>query len=216
MGEFLIQDGQTVLMQGDSITDAGRRGDAAPYGRGYVSIFREMLTAFHPERKVTIINKGIGGDRTTGLKERWEDDVIRHQPDWLTLLIGINDLHSYLRAPDDAAAVTPEVYAATYDWLLEQTTQRTSARIVLLDPFYISINSQETFRRRVLDLIPTYIDIVHQMAAKYDTLLVKTHDIFAEHLQHREAECFCPEPVHPNQAGHIVIAGELIKTFGGI
>lgn len=216
MGDFLIQDGQTVLMQGDSITDAGRRGDAAPYGRGYVNIFRDMLTAFHPERTVSIINKGIGGDRTAGLKERWDDDVIRHQPDWLTLLIGINDLHGYLRAPDDPVSVSPEVYAQTYDWLLEQTTRRTSARIVLLDPFYISINSQETHRRRVLDLIPAYIDTVHQMAEKYGTLLIKTHEVFAKHLEYRDAECFCPEPVHPNQAGHIVIAGELIKVFGGI
>ena len=60
MGDFLLQDGQTFLFQGDSITDCGRRADHAPYGIGYASLVREMVTAQHPERQINFVNKGIG------------------------------------------------------------------------------------------------------------------------------------------------------------
>ncbi len=214
MSALAIQDGQAVLMIGDSITDAGRRADAAPYGRGYVAIFREMLTALYPERDITVINKGIGGNTTTDLRERWEDDCIRHQPDWLTILIGINDLHRTLRETPEA--VPPDVFRANYDWILQRATDETDAQIVLLDPFYMSVASEDTFRSRVLELIEQYIEIVHDMAEKYDAQLVRMHDVFREHLKYRESEEFCAEPVHPARGGHIVIAVEMLKTLGGI
>ena len=105
MGDFPVLDGQLFLFQGDSITDCGRRAASAPFGGGYPSIFIERMTAAFPERKVRYINKGISGDRVTGLRDRWEDDVIRHQPDWVSILIGINDLHGFLRDPANGVSV---------------------------------------------------------------------------------------------------------------
>jgi len=216
VNDFLIKDGQKVVMQGDSITDAGRRAEAAPYGQGYAAIFREMVTALYPERSITFLNKGIGGNKTTDLKERWDDDVIRHQPDWLTLMIGINDLHTYLRAPDDPEAVPLERYREIYDWLMARTRAQTQADIVLIDPFYISISSRDNFRRRVLEIIPDYIAVVHEMAEKYDAMLVEMNDIFANCLKYVESETFCLEPVHPARGGHIAIALALLRTLQGI
>jgi len=43
MADLVVQDGQTFLTIGDSITDAGRRAAAAPYGTGYVSIFIDLV-----------------------------------------------------------------------------------------------------------------------------------------------------------------------------
>ena len=51
------------------------------------------------------------------------------------------------------------------------------------------------------------------MAAKYDARLVSLHDIYQKHLQHRDADTFCPEPVHPNHTGHIVIAEALMQAM---
>lgn len=214
MSQFAVEDGQRLLMIGDSITDAGRRADAAPYGRGYVAIFHEMLTALHPERDITVINRGIGGNTTIDLKERWDDDCIRHQPDWLTILIGINDLHRMLRNAQER--ITPDVYRENYDWLMWRATEDTDAEIVLMDPFYISVSTCDSFRCEVLELIPEYIDVVHDMAEKYNARLIRLHEIFQGHLQYRESEEFCPEPVHPARGGHVVIATEIMKELGGI
>jgi len=72
MGELCIEDGQTILFIGDSITDCGRFDPATPLGTGYVRFFSELVMAYYPERKIKYINTGIGGNRITNLKERWE------------------------------------------------------------------------------------------------------------------------------------------------
>jgi lysophospholipase L1-like esterase len=214
MGEFPVQDGQLWLFQGDSITDCGRRG-GPPLGGGYAWLFSELVTAMWPERDIRYINKGIGGDNTVGLRNRWEDDVVRHQPNWLSLLIGINDLHTWLGDP--ANGISPALYKEKYDSILASTKEQTPAKLLLIDPFYISIDTCESsFRKRVLDTLPEYIAVVDEMAAKYDALHVKLHDIYAAHLKFREADYFCPEPVHPNHAGHLVIAGAMVKALMGV
>ncbi|MFC1461708.1 GDSL-type esterase/lipase family protein, partial [Verrucomicrobiota bacterium] len=91
-----LKKGEKILFIGNSITDCGRRDVAAPLGSGYVKFVSDMLIMREPEKRVTIINKGIGGDVVPGLLARWKDDVLRHRPDWLSIKIGINDLHRFL------------------------------------------------------------------------------------------------------------------------
>ena len=114
--------------------------------------------------------------------------------------------------------VSPEQFRRDYDWILEQTTRETAARIVLMEPFYVSLDrTGQTFRSKVLDIIPEYIATVHDMSRKYETRLVTLHEVFQHHLMFRGSETFCPEPVHPNRVGHLVIATELLRTLcGGI
>ena len=212
MGDFAIQDGQTILFIGDSITDCGRRGEEAPLGNGYVRIATEMATARYPERTIRYINKGIGGNRITDLHERWQDDVIVHKPDWLSIKIGINDLHSFLGGME--GGISPERFERTYDAILTEAKQAVGCPVLLITPFYISRDrTGQTIRSRVLELLPQYLDIVYRMCERYDTRLVRTHDIFQRHLQYRDADTFCPEPVHPYHAGHLVIAEAVIEAL---
>ena len=212
MSTFWIEGGQTMLFIGDSITDCGRRGAEMPLGSGYVRLFTELATARFPDRNIAYINKGIGGNRITDLKERWRDDVLFHKPDRLSIKIGINDLHSHLRNPQDG--VSPEHFASVYDEVLVCTRDELNCPLLLITPFYISTDcSGSTFRSQVLSLLPRYIETVEAMAAKYDARLVNLHDIYQEHLQYRDADTFCPEPVHPNHAGHILIAEALMQAL---
>ena len=210
--EFWIEDGETMLFIGDSITDCGRRVEAAPLGDGYVRLFAELTTAAHPGRKIRYVNKGIGGNRVTDLRDRWTDDVLYHKPDKLSVKIGINDLHSVLR--EDPDAVPPERFEEVYDGVLERTSQSLDCPMVLISPFYISVETTaDSFRRQVLDLIPAYIDVVERLSARFGTRLVRLHDVFREQLKYRDSDTFCPEPVHPNGAGHLVIANALFDTL---
>jgi len=84
----------------------------------------------------------------------------------------------------------------------------------LIDPFYVSTDhAGPSWGSTVLDLIPRYIETVHDLAAKYDARLVETHAMFQRHLEHRSAETFAPEPVHPNRTGHLLIAHELLRVM---
>lgn len=203
-----LKKGETILFIGDSITDCGRRGGAGPLGDGYVRWFDILLTLREPEKRVTFINKGIGGDNVRGLQNRWTDDVLRHRPDWLSIKIGINDLHNYLGNPNDPNALNPKAYEKAYNEILSRTRKALPrCRILLITPFYISTEkSPNTWRRKVLDTLPAYLRIVRRMQRKYNTRIVETHSVFQRLLKHRDADTFCPEPVHPNPVGHLVIA----------
>jgi lysophospholipase L1-like esterase len=201
-----IRNGETVLFIGDSITDCGRRAESRPLGNGYVKLFADMATIREPDKAFRIINKGISGDRVTGLRDRWTDDVLRERPDWLSVKIGINDCHTVLRGAPDA--VTPELYREAYDDVLARTrAELPKCNMLLIEPFYMSIETSEnSFRRAVLDLLPRYIEIVCEMSQKYGTRLVRTHEMFATLLLHHPADEFGAEPVHPNLTGHLAIA----------
>ena len=212
MGDLWIEENETLLFIGDSITDCGRRGAEAPLGSGYVSMFTELVTARFPERMIRYINKGIGGNKVTDMKLRWNDDMLYHRPDRLSIKIGINDLHSHLRGAPEG--VGPELFEQTYDELLDWTRSELDCPVVLLTPFYISTDrSGQTFRTQVLELIPRYIDTVEKMSQKYGTKLVRLHDVFQQQLKYRDADTFCPEPVHPNHTGHMVIAQALLDAL---
>ncbi|MGC9318667.1 MAG: SGNH/GDSL hydrolase family protein [Armatimonadota bacterium] len=212
MADLPVQDGQTYIFQGDSITDAGRRAAAAPHGTGYAKLTIDLVTAKYPEREIRWLNKGIGGNRVTQLAERWTDDVIRHQPDWVSILIGINDLHSVIRQAEPM--VPAELYREKYDEILTRTAEETDARVLLLDPFYISADSAEgSFRALVMERIPQYIEVVQQMAKEHGCRHIATHELFQQHLKYRESEFFCPEPVHPGPSGHMVIANAIVEAL---
>lgn len=212
MADFLVQDGQTYLFQGDSITDAGRRAAAAPFGTGYAKLLIDLATANCPDRQITWINKGIGGNRVTDLFDRWTDDAIRFQPDWVSVLVGINDLHSLLRRVE--GSVNPELFREKYDGILARLEAETDAQVLLIDPFYISAETNgDGFRAVVLETIPDYIAVAQELAKAHGCRHIPMHDIFAEHLKHRAPDFYCPEPVHPGPSGHMVIANAMMKAL---
>ena len=84
-----------LVMVGDSITDCGRLPRAVgedSLGSGYVRLVYGLLTATYPQLNIQVFNSGIGGDTVRDLKRRWQRDVLDLEPDWLSIMIGINDV----------------------------------------------------------------------------------------------------------------------------
>ena len=214
MSDLCFQAGEKVLFIGDSITDCGRREEAAPLGEGYVSLLRDLVIWRWPERGLEWVNRGIGGNRVTDLEGRWEEDVIREQPDWLAVKIGINDLHSHLRG--DPGAVGPELFRQVYDRILARAQAGTKAKLVLVTCFYISTDhSGQTLESEVLGILPEYLRTTEELAGKYGARLVRLQPMFERLLKYYPAQTFCPEPVHPNRTGHLMIAQEVLRVLGG-
>ena len=211
---FVLKNRQTVVFIGDSITDCGRRDTHVPLGDGYVRMISDMITARYPQMKLQIINSGIGGDTIRDLANRWSDDVVRYKPDWVSIKVGINDSHTWLNNVE-GRSVSPTEYAELYRDILERTSKQTRAKLILMDPFYISTDrAVGSFRREVLKHLPSYIRIVQAMARKYKARRVKTHQSFANLLKYHPPDRFCPEPVHPYGSGHLVMALEWLKAMG--
>lgn len=209
---FLIQNGQAVVFIGDSITDVGRRDVAFPFGTGYVKLAIDLITAKYPERAIRFFNQGIGGDTAPGLRNRWADDVLIHNPDWVSVLVGINDLHGYF-CPAPQVEILVDKYREAYLQFLTRTKKNTNAKIILMDPFYISRETDSNSQRNtVLRLLPEFIAVVNEMAEKFDALHIPMHEIYQKQLQYRTPDTFCPEPVHPNPTGHTVMANAWLEA----
>lgn len=207
-----LQDGETILFIGDSITDCGRMNPGTPYGTGYVNLFRDLLIVREPEKSVTVINTGIGGHTVLDLRQRWVDDALSHQPDWLSVKIGINDCHQHLSDPGNPALMGPQRYTEIFGELLALTKQELpDVKLLLIDPFFgsLDLNGQlpESGRARVHATLPGYIATVDRLGEQYDARRVKTHDLFHAQFKHQDPVLYFPnEPVHPNPAGHLLIA----------
>ena len=211
---LLIKRGQTVLFTGDSITDAGRRADARPLGQGYVRMTVDLLAAREPELGAKVINTGVGGDTVRDLQSRWQRDVIEHQPDWLTVLIGVNDAWCWL-VKREGKAVDAGQYESIYDELLQSVKKHTAAKLVLMDPFMASSDGTlPADRARMLEALPAYRAAVGRLARKHRAIHVTLQKYFDEQLAHRAADTLAPDAVHPTPAGQAVIAHAWLRAVG--
>lgn len=208
MGEFKVQDGEKVVFIGDSITDAGRRGEFAPYGRGYVSKIIELVTARYPARRITYVNAGIGGETVRELWPRWQEDVISHRPDWVSVMVGINDVHRFLRGEPESKIDVAE-YEATYRKMLTATREETSARLILMESFYLSRDPEHPSMKT----LARYLEVVHRLADEFEALLVPTHQDFQRALAVRPPEEWSEDNVHPFPVGHMLIALSWLRVM---
>lgn len=196
-------------MIGDSITDCGRRGDFAPYGNGYVSLVHAFITARHPELGLTFENRGIGGDTVRHLAARWEDDAIALKPDWLSVKIGINDVWRAFRGKPDEA-VPPEEFEATLRGLLQRAVDENGCRLIILEPYVIEKDqaNEQLVRTRELG------QIARTLAGEFGAINVRTQEAFDAVLQHSRPEDWAADKIHPNLAGHAVIAQAFLREIG--
>jgi hypothetical protein len=128
MGDFLLKSGEKIVLIGDSITDCGRRAEFSPLGNGYVHIAANLASAKYPEREIMWVNKGISGDTVQGLVERWTEDVIKEDPDWVSIYIGINNV---VRAP------SLKDFEKSYREIVSRTLNETDAKIIMFEIFYV-------------------------------------------------------------------------------
>jgi lysophospholipase L1-like esterase len=94
---MLLAQHSKLVMIGDSVTDCGRarpvgEGLFGAIGTGYVGYIDALLSARYPELGVRVVNVGSSGNTILDLQARWQSDVLDLKPDWLSIMIGINDV----------------------------------------------------------------------------------------------------------------------------
>ena len=207
----LIEQRATVLFQGDSITDAGRdRENSSDMGRGYAMIASAWFSALNPEKQVTFLNRGIGGDRVKDLKARWQEDCLALEPTWVSIMIGINDTGFRYTGGDP----TPlEQYEADYREILTRVRDELSARIVLCEPFLVPAMEERLVWREDLD---PKVEVVRRLAGEFDALLVPFEQAFEDACARREPQFWAADCVHPCSAGHALMAQTWLKEVGAL
>lgn len=197
-----------IILIGDSITDAGRIADPENVGSGYFRTIRDYFTIIAPELELEFINKGIGGDRVIDLEKRWQNDVIDLRPDWVSISIGINDVWRQLDQLE-AEQIYPDYFREVYTNIIERTLEETNAKLILMEPTIIeeSIDSPGNI------LLVEYIEIVRELAEKYDAILVPTNQNFTKILEQKIKLPLTTDGVHMTSIGDLLIAKTWIDTI---
>ncbi|MFD3261265.1 SGNH/GDSL hydrolase family protein [Paenibacillus lentus] len=205
---FLKQD-DVILFQGDSITDAGRDySDYSSLGHGYPLLIAGRLGHRYPEKNLTVLNRGISGNRAVDLQERWNEDCLALKPTVVSIYIGINDTW---RRYDNGSVTTSQQFESSYRDLLERTTKSLDARLVLVEPFVLPHPEDRKGWREDLD---PKIQVVRQLAREFGALLVSLDGLFAAACSKAEPSYWAGDGVHPSPAGHELIADAWLRTCG--
>jgi lysophospholipase L1-like esterase len=211
---LLIQPHSKLVMIGDSITDAERarpvgEGLFGALGKGYVSLVDALLQSTVPQDAIRVVNMGISGNTVRDLQSRWESDVLALQPDWLSIMIGINDVWRQFDSPWQREWHVPlEEYTSTLERLVA-TTRPQLKGLILLTPYVIEPNRGDPMRA----MMDRYGAAVKQIAAAHDAVFVDTQAAFDRVLEHLHPMTLAWDRIHPTLAGHMVLARAFLQAI---
>jgi lysophospholipase L1-like esterase len=206
--------GNTVLFQGDSITDAGRdkekelANNARSFGFGYAFLAASSLLNELPEQNLTIYNRGISGNKVYQLADRWEKDCLSLKPDVLSILIGVNDYWHKRNGKYDG---TVEVYENDYRKLLTLTKEKLpNIKLVICEPFYVLNTSavDETWAKPMKE----YQAAAKKIAQEFGALWVPFQQVFDEAIKHAPATYWTGDGVHPAMPGAQLMAEAWLRV----
>ena len=202
---------KTFLLQGDSITDASRsRESDGSRGHGYATLVAARMLFDHPGQ-FNVINRGISGNRIVDLYARIKKDFLNLKPDYLSILIGVNDVwHEYGAEPN---GVEDSRFRKVYDLLIEELkAELPELKIYILEPFVLrgpaTTERWEDFDREVRLRAKS----AKWIAEKHNLPFIPLQDKFDALCETCESAYWLVDGVHPSAAGHELIARELMKA----
>jgi lysophospholipase L1-like esterase len=203
-----IQPGSRLLFIGDSVTDCDRArpigaGSQAALGHGYVSEVASALASSPARPPIQVTNMGISGNTVRDLSARWESDVIALKPDWLSIMIGINDVWRQFDVSKaaKAAAVMPGEFRGTLDRLVARALPGLKG-LVLMSPVYVQDRRSDPMRSRVDE----YGSIVRELAAIHGATFVDVQASIDAALGTMDYAAIAGDRVHPTPDGHRLLA----------
>lgn len=208
---------QLILFQGDSITDAHRdRANDHLAGNGYPTLVKGRL-GYEAPGAYTFLNRGIGGNRVVDLYARIKVDIINLHPDWVSVLIGVNDVWHEVDSQNGVAA---DKFERIYDMMLEEIRQALpNVKLMVLEPFVLpgvaTVNTEaepqrwETFQREVA----LRAAASQRVAQKHHAGFVPLQQRFDEVYPRAERGYWLVDGVHPSAMGHELIARAWVETF---
>jgi len=210
-----IQPNSKLVMIGDSITDCERarpvgEGLFEAIGKGYVSLVDGLLGATYPAHRIRVVNMGTGGNTVRDLKARWQTDVLDLKPDWLSVMIGINDVWRQFDSPlqvEQHVGLTE--YESTLNELLHVTAP-TLKGLVLMTPYVIEPNRADPMRQTM----DAYGQVMRQLAERYQAVFVDTQAAFDAVLAHIHPMALAWDRVHPTRTGHTILARAFLQAVG--
>jgi lysophospholipase L1-like esterase len=208
-----FQPKEKVIFIGNSITEAG-------YYESYIWLYYML---HFPDRRITIINGGIGGERAQNIVERLDDDVVARNPTTVCLTFGMNDTGYYefgWANADSAAKARVDESEHYFNLIRKKLNTLPAKKIMITSSPYdetvknpknyfpkksIAMDSVSAFQQRAAAADHWgFVDFFHPMTA----IMIK---------QQQKDSTFTltgSDRIHPGNAGHFVMAWLFLQQQG--
>ncbi|MEA3401592.1 MAG: exo-alpha-sialidase [Armatimonadota bacterium] len=208
----------TIVAFGDSTT--------APRGRVLTYATQIEWEMADRGRSVEVINAGKGSSHTEEARQRFEADVLAHEPDLAIIQFGIND-----SAIDVWRDVTePRVPIDRYEANLEHfvaALQERGAKVILMtpNPLRWAEKTRELYGKPPYDpedpdgfsfMLREYVERMRDIARRHDLPLVDSFAMFqewAEAEEGRSVDDLLLDGLHPNTRAHTMEADRLLELI---
>lgn len=213
-----IDQGDVILFQGDSITDAGRGNrnaftpnNASALGSGYAFIAASQLLFQNPGKDLKIYNKGISGNKVYQLADRWDADTLAIKPNVLSIHIGVND---YWHTLNGSYKGTIDTYITDYRKLIDRTKAALpNVKLIICEPFGV------LGVKAVTDAwYPTFNQFkkaARDIADQYNAPFVPYQAAFDKAINHAPPAYWTADGVHPSVAGAALMAHTWLEAIKG-
>jgi lysophospholipase L1-like esterase len=198
--DFFFKDGDVVVMIGDSITE-----------QHLYSNYVEMWTVSRfPHWKLTFRNVGIGGDRSTGGRGRFQRDVVFFKPTAMTVDFGMND--------GNYQAFNLEHFKIYMDGLQGMAEQAKAAkiRVAWITPSPVEKHEDGPAREGYNETLEKFSAGVREIAEKNSGLFIDQFHPFLEIQDKARADnsknrIGGGDPVHPGPPGQALMAWAILR-----
>ena len=200
-----------ILFMGDSITDALRTSVSYEnLGQGYALLISSLLSLQYPE-EYEFVNKGISGNRIVDLIARVKSDMINLKPDYMSILIGVNDVWHELNYTNGVDTKRFEMY---YNLLIEQLKEALpNLKIMILEPFVLKgTATEENFADFQADVFEK-AKAAKRVAEKNNLSFIPLQEKFDEACKKAPASYWLYDGAHPTPAGHEILKNIWLEKF---
>lgn len=202
---------KVVLFQGDSITDCDRGLEAiGKTGNGYATMAVGQLGAQEPG-VYTFYNRGVGGNRIVDLYARMKADIVNLKPDYMSILMGVNDVwHEF----EFANGVSAEKFEKVYCMLIEELQQvLPGLKIMIMEPFFLPRQDTPERNAYFAKEVPLRAAAAKRVAEKYGLVFVPLQERLTKANVGVAWDYWLCDGVHPTQAGHYLLKEAWMEGF---
>ena len=211
-----LKTGDVILIQGDSITDAGRErlkqeaNSPGSFGSGYAFLAGSRILNEYAAKNLSIYNRGISGNKVFQLADRWQKDCFDLHPKVLSILIGVNDFWHTLDGKYDG---TVEKYEHDYHELLLLTRKMLpEVQLIIGEPFAVLGCSAVT--EKWYPAFDAYRLSAKKLAVEFNAIFIPFQSVFNEAQKYSPGKYWTGDGVHPSMAGCSLMAEALLKVLG--
>lgn len=201
-----------ILFMGDSITDFYRTNipKDETLGMGYARLVACKISLEYPE-EYEFVNRGINGNRILDLVQRVKKDAINLAPDYMSILIGVNDVWHEV---DYQNGVDTKRFELFYNLYIEQIKEALpDIKIMIMEPFVLKASATEKKFSAFEADVREKAAAAKRVAEKNGLKFIPLQDKLNEACKKAPASYWLYDGVHPSPAGHELIKNEWIKAF---